>query len=131
MPLCPRCGAGHHHDAEVCSECGKRLLARPEVAAGQASLTFPVCLDGPDGCEGPAVQRSDGLLRCSAHDLAAHLTVQRIPDPDPLACIDGPASCGGVVTMAQDGQLRCRHHRELTDQTRWRMVWRRWFGSRA
>jgi hypothetical protein len=128
MPLCPRCGAAHHRDAEACHECGKRLLARPQVAADQTSLTFPTCSDGPVGCEGPPKQRSDGRLQCSAHHLAAQLTVQRIPDPRPLACIDGPIECRGAVAPRADDQLRCDHHQELVEQPKWKAWLRRWFG---
>ncbi len=130
MPLCPRCGAAHHRDDEVCPECGKRLLARPNVTANQTSLSFPTCVDGPDGCEGPPEERPDGCLRCSAHHLASQLVVQRIPDPEPLVCIDGPADCAGTVTPRDDGQLRCAHHQEPMDQPKWRGVLRRWFGRR-
>ena len=128
MPLCPRCGAAHHRDAEICSECGKRLQARPHLAAYQPSLTFPTCIDGPDGCEGPAIGRSDGTLRCSAHRLRDHLTVQRIPDSKPLTCVDGPVACRGVVTLSDDGQLRCSHHRREPSNPGWRSALRRWFG---
>ena len=130
MPLCPRCGAAHQHDDGVCRECGKRLLTRPQVAADQTSLSFPTCVDGPVGCEGPAVVRSDGRLRCSAHDLSDHLIVQRIPDPIPLACFDGPAECHGVITLRHDGQLRCAHHQAVMDQPKWRGLFKRWFGGK-
>jgi hypothetical protein len=130
MPLCPRCGAAQLHDDEVCRECGKRMNVRPRVAADQTSLSFPTCIDGPGGCEGPTVERPDGRLRCSAHHLSDHLTVQRIPDPIPLACIDGPAGCNGVVALRTDGQLRCVHHQDLLVQPGWRTTLKRWFGRR-
>lgn len=130
MPLCPRCGAAHHRDDEVCKECGRRLRARAQVAADQTSLSFPTCADGPNGCEGPTVERIDGRLLCTAHHHASQLTVQRIPDPKPLACIDGSEACRGVVALHVNGQLRCLYHQELMDQPRWRAVLRRWFRSK-
>ena len=126
MPLCPRCGAAHHHQDEVCRECGKRLRNASEIE--QEALEFPTCVDGPEGCEGPAIERPDGRLRCSAHHLNSHLTVQRIPDPTPLACADGPEGCHGPVTPRVDDQLRCDHHQELLELPRWRTLLKRWFG---
>ena len=128
MPLCPRCGAGHDREAVICAECGKRLQARPQVVAQQTSLTFPTCIDGPGGCEGPAVGRSDGQFRCTAHDVGDHLTVRRIPSPVPLTCVDGPVACSGLVTLSGDGQLRCSLHRREPDKPGWRSALRRWFG---
>jgi len=129
MPLCPRCGAAHHRDDAVCKECGKRLSARPQVTADQTSLSFPTCVDGPDGCAGPPVQRPDGPLRCSAHQQNL-FTVQRLPDPVPLTCIDGPLECRGLVTPGGDGRARCGHHQELVDRPRWQAFLGRWFGLR-
>ena len=94
----------------------------------QEALEFPTCVDGPEGCEGPAVERPDGRLRCSAHHLNSHLTVQRIPDPTPLACADGPEGCHGPVTPRVDDQLRCDHHQESMELPRWRTLLKRWFG---
>lgn len=128
MPLCPRCGASHLHNDEVCRECGKRLREQPRVVADQTSLSFPTCVDGPRDCEGPAVKRPDGRLRCSTHHLATQFTVRRIPDKTPLACIDGPDGCRGVVTLSEDDQLRCLHHQELANQPKWKSVVRRWLG---
>ena len=128
MPLCPRCGAANHRDLEVCKECGKRLLDRSQVAADQTSLSFPTCVDGPGGCEGPPSLGPDGELRCSAHHLATKLSVHRSPDPKVLACFDGPIGCRGPVTPRDDDQLRCDHHRELAEQPRWRGFLKRWFG---
>ena len=127
MPLCPRCGAAHHHDDEVCRECGKRLRDRPRVVADQTSLSFPTCIDGPVGCEGRPVKRQDGRLRCTAHHQAAAFRVKRIPAKEPLACVNGPDAGRGVVAMSGDGQLRCLHHQELLHQPKWRTVLRRWF----
>lgn len=128
MPLCPRCGAAHDRELEVCKECGKRLLDRPRVAADQTSLSFPTCVDGPAGCEGPPSEGPDGLLRCTAHHQASRLFVHRIPDPRPLACLDGPEECAGVVALRPDDQLRCEHHQELVEIPKWRTLLKRWFG---
>jgi hypothetical protein len=129
MPLCPRCGAAHRHDDEVCRECGKRLREKPRVAANQTSLSFPTCVDGPLDCEGPAVRRPDGRLRCSTHHLATRFKVKRIPDSTFMACNDGPEGCSGVVTLAEDGQLRCEGHRKPPAKAGWRSALRRWFGT--
>lgn len=103
MPLCPRCGAAHQRELEVCRECGKRLLHRPRVAVDQTSLSFPTCIDGPDGCEGPPSEGPDGQLRCSAHHLAGRL---RLSDQRP------------------------QPHQEPADQpTRWAFL-KRWFKRR-
>lgn len=126
MPLCPRCGAAHLHDDEVCRECGKRLRERTRVVADQTSLHFPTCVDGPVGCEGPPAKRPDGRLRCSAHHEATKFRVKRIPDKTLLACIDGPDECSGVVSLHTDGQLRCEQHRATVDQPRWRAALKRW-----
>lgn len=128
MPLCPRCGAAHLHDDEVCRECGKRLREQTRVVADQTSLYFPICVDGPVGCEGPAVKRQDGRIRCSTHHLNTQVTVRRIPDKTPLACIDGPDACRGVISLQLDGQLRCVDHQELMDRPTWKAVVRRWLG---
>ena len=130
MPLCPRCGAAHQREAETCPECGKRLAHHPQVAAEQASLNFPACIDGPDGCEGPPVERADGQFRCTSHDLRTRLIVRRVPDPQPLACVDGPEDCSGAVSPRIDDQLRCDRHQELLEQPTWRERLKRWFGRR-
>jgi len=129
MPLCPRCGAAPQRDAEVCTECGKRLRAKPLLAADQVSLSFPTCADGPDGCEGPPIERPDGQLRCSAHQLASRPTVQRA-DPTHAACTEGPVDCRGLITPGDDGRLRCAHHQQPAEQPKRRSVWRRWFRLR-
>ena len=130
MPLCPRCGAALDREAESCPDCGKRLATHPHGAADQTSLDFPTCVDGPEGCEGPPLERTDGMLRCTAHDLSTRLVVQRIPDPRPLACVDGPDDCQGRVSPRIDDQLRCDHHQEVFEQPGWRTRLKRWFGLR-
>jgi hypothetical protein len=127
MPLCPRCGAAHLRDAESCPECGKRLATYPRVGADQESLSFPTCVDGPDGCEGPPLERADGELRCTAHDLNTRLVVHRIPNSHPFACIDGPDGCEGRVSPRLDDQLRCDYHHGLLEKPGWRVRLRRWF----
>jgi hypothetical protein len=130
MPLCPRCGAAYGREAETCPDCGKRLTAHSRVDADQASLSFPTCVDGPDGCEGPPFERADGHLRCTAHDLKTRLVEHRMPDSRQLTCVDGPDGCLGTVSPRIDDQLRCDEHQARLDQPRWKVALKRWFGSR-